>query len=104
MIRRPPRSTLFPYTTLFRSGGEPLHREGVLVEAGSGSFPLALERQLVGQRRGARLGLRVPDPADYPHPRLAGEGAEVEGEIKELRVKELAPPGDDVAPDPRKWD
>src|SRR2546430_7133966 len=27
MIRRPPRSTLFPYTTLFRSGLEPtLHR------------------------------------------------------------------------------
>src|SRR3712207_7826531 len=24
MIRRPPRSTLFPYTTLFRSGVEPL--------------------------------------------------------------------------------
>src|SRR5256885_16355321 len=24
MIRRPPRSTLFPYTTLFRSGGAPL--------------------------------------------------------------------------------
>src|SRR5258708_24848026 len=23
MIRRPPRSTLFPYTTLFRSGGKP---------------------------------------------------------------------------------
>src|SRR3712207_7192990 len=30
MIRRPPRSTLFPYTTLFRSvlGGEPLHLLG----------------------------------------------------------------------------
>src|SRR2546427_9593799 len=33
MIRRPPRSTLFPYTTLFRSGGEAallttLSREG----------------------------------------------------------------------------
>src|SRR3712207_8328813 len=26
MIRRPPRSTLFPYTTLFRSG-VPIHRE-----------------------------------------------------------------------------
>src|SRR5256885_13189405 len=25
MIRRPPRSTLFPYTTLFRSGSAPLH-------------------------------------------------------------------------------
>src|SRR3712207_7056871 len=24
MIRRPPRSTLFPYTTLFRSGAEPV--------------------------------------------------------------------------------
>src|ERR1051325_7729642 len=27
MIRRPPRSTLFPYTTLFRSILEPAHRE-----------------------------------------------------------------------------
>src|SRR3712207_6852415 len=26
MIRRPPRSTLFPYTTLFRSGGQPFDR------------------------------------------------------------------------------
>src|SRR3712207_8942046 len=26
MIRRPPRSTLFPYTTLFRSEGEDLQR------------------------------------------------------------------------------
>src|SRR5438067_10771632 len=25
MIRRPPRSTLFPYTTLFRSGATPRH-------------------------------------------------------------------------------
>src|SRR3712207_8197506 len=25
MIRRPPRSTLFPYTTLFRSGSLPFH-------------------------------------------------------------------------------
>src|SRR5260370_23330469 len=31
MIRRPPRSTLFPYTTLFRSG------DGTLAPAGSGS-------------------------------------------------------------------
>src|SRR3712207_6882745 len=26
MIRRPPRSTLFPYTTLFRSGGSSIDR------------------------------------------------------------------------------
>src|SRR5690349_21992633 len=30
MIRRPPRSTLFPYTTLFRSITRPMLREGVL--------------------------------------------------------------------------
>src|SRR5438876_9484942 len=30
MIRRPPRSTLFPYTTLFRSAIEHLHREGLV--------------------------------------------------------------------------
>src|SRR5690348_17456520 len=28
MIRRPPRSTLFPYTTLFRSRGHPRLRHG----------------------------------------------------------------------------
>src|SRR5260370_32726356 len=30
MIRRPPRSTLFPYTTLFRSGG--VHVAGAVVD------------------------------------------------------------------------
>src|SRR5258706_15262095 len=29
MIRRPPRSTLFPYTTLFRSGTGAVHVEGL---------------------------------------------------------------------------
>src|SRR3712207_8141939 len=41
MIRRPPRSTLFPYTTLFRSGRHDLlqHRE-----------QRPLERQAVGEQ------------------------------------------------------
>src|SRR5438477_5350649 len=30
MIRRPPRSTLFPYTTLFRSHPQPIQRVGEL--------------------------------------------------------------------------
>src|SRR5688572_31700408 len=33
MIRRPPRSTLFPYTTLFRSGGEAGQRAGAVAYA-----------------------------------------------------------------------
>src|SRR2546430_3548431 len=32
MIRRPPRSTLFPYTTLFRSGGKYDKSEGYFIE------------------------------------------------------------------------
>jgi trigger factor len=85
-------------------GGEPVHREGVLLEAGAGSFPLALERQLVGQHRGARLTLRVPYPADHPNAGLAGKAAEFEVEIKELRVKELPPLDDEFARDHGKCD
>src|SRR2546429_3566837 len=32
MIRRPPRSTLFPYTTLFRSWTDERHRRGIAGE------------------------------------------------------------------------
>src|SRR5256885_5300263 len=42
MIRRPPRSTLFPYTTLFRSDGRhPEHREGDQDRSRVGSSALA---------------------------------------------------------------
>src|SRR2546429_9709869 len=37
MIRRPPRSTLFPYTTLFRSRGAE-GRRGIPIVAGPGHF------------------------------------------------------------------
>src|SRR2546422_2123695 len=33
MIRRPPRSTLFPYTTLFRSSAAPQHARAVRPQA-----------------------------------------------------------------------
>src|SRR3712207_7542357 len=51
MIRRPPRSTLFPYTTLFRSSPEQLRGESRLAPA-SDVFSLgALAYQLLtGQR------------------------------------------------------
>src|SRR2546421_810821 len=48
MIRRPPRSTLFPYTTLFRSGRIGSRRDGVGDR---------LQRRLLGgERGGARQG------------------------------------------------
>src|SRR2546430_9857088 len=47
MIRRPPRSTLFPYTTLFRSGLQ-AHALAQPVDEHSGDpRPLALERGLL---------------------------------------------------------
>src|SRR3712207_8829855 len=52
MIRRPPRSTLFPYTTLFRSAPEPATAPPVSVEprpAPSAARPDGVP--LVGARR-----------------------------------------------------
>src|SRR2546429_6550803 len=40
MIRRPPRSTLFPYTTLFRS----VYKNGVAIATGSGQTPNVITR------------------------------------------------------------
>src|SRR3712207_7166756 len=55
MIRRPPRSTLFPYTTLFRSDQHPQ------VGAGrAGAADLAL-RQHLRPRRGAARGQLHPE-------------------------------------------
>src|SRR3989454_3903891 len=58
MIRRPPRSTLFPYTTLFRS--EPLHQDGGATVAADRDQvkdrDLALGRAVLqSQLRAARL-------------------------------------------------
>jgi trigger factor len=80
-------------------GAEPVRREGVLVEAGGGSFPLALERQLVGQHRGASLTLQVPYPPEYPNPSLAGRAVDFDVEIVDLRAKELPPLDDEFARD-----
>src|SRR5437899_8213621 len=45
MIRRPPRSTLFPYTTLFRSKGRYFHSLD-----GPGSPPVAIVNQTLAKR------------------------------------------------------
>src|SRR3712207_8450052 len=54
MIRRPPRSTLFPYTTLFRSGRSQRLRRLVRRQPGTGGA--ARERGAGRARRGARDG------------------------------------------------
>src|SRR2546422_2611112 len=51
MIRRPPRSTLFPYTTLFRSGHEPV---GVFV-FDHAIQPLEVALDAAADRKSTRL-------------------------------------------------
>src|SRR2546429_5479285 len=59
MIRRPPRSTLFPYTTLFRSLAQ--GRQRIAREHGHDGFPVA-----------ARFASAAPFPSDRFEVRFAG--------------------------------
>src|SRR5437899_6207267 len=53
MIRRPPRSTLFPYTTLFRSGSCPCSTSNSLVL--TARHPFAVSSPTVVDRKSTRL-------------------------------------------------
>src|SRR2546422_4719840 len=72
MIRRPPRSTLFPYTTLFRSVGERCVAQSE--DAGIGPGLPALEPgdvELQGSKRLAQLVVDLPrDAGDRKSTRL----------------------------------
>src|SRR2546422_8450759 len=70
MIRRPPRSTLFPYTTLFRSRVAPKYRAGVF-------YPMRCHPELAcavhvqgrarSNDREAPLKYINPRPLNYSH-------------------------------------
>src|SRR3989442_4303613 len=74
MIRRPPRSTLFPYTTLFRS--EAAHGRSLVARPREGARPLR-------DRRGGRARARAPGgPAEPRRPALdAHDGRTVDAAI-----------------------
>src|SRR3989442_9987838 len=66
MIRRPPRSTLFPYTTLFRSKGtgrwpgrattpQRTPRTSSIHEANSAAFPIVADNNSKRMRGGVRM-------------------------------------------------
>src|SRR5438874_3620480 len=58
MIRRPPRSTLFPYTTLFRSEGEAAEEQSELKRggaAGSGEVDRQVSEVTIVDRKSTRL-------------------------------------------------
>src|SRR2546422_3605689 len=95
MIRRPPRSTLFPYTTLFRS-----RRAGVLVRRTGILLGDAVARGISIGR-----GCRPPRTADRLHARLRARSEEHTSELQsrlhlvcrlllEKKKKKIYPPPD----------
>src|SRR2546430_9629485 len=102
MIRRPPRSTLFPYTTLFRSH----EGHGLLADAAVRAQRLAQQREVVGLGRLAEHHVTSGDHDDVAETvgrkleaRPTG-GAVVHPGDPRRRSQPAADPGATVGPAP----
>src|SRR3712207_7544249 len=73
MIRRPPRSTLFPYTTLFRSNPTPLSRR------------TPLHTRDIARQGSARQRMQESHTSIFPH---APAGSESPRETRAARSEE----------------
>src|SRR2546430_6181597 len=91
MIRRPPRSTLFPYTTLFRS----LDLPGLDPE--SPHFDLVIDPPQALETSVGKPTCQIPR-AVHPRPGLPGEGVRHELLGRQIRTLPV-PSGDPDAPD-----
>src|SRR2546426_7503616 len=80
MIRRPPRSTLFPYTTLFRSGKRPPARQGRVPRISRGRPSRVGEPPRRGHQGGPPLPAR--DPARRERRRPAARSEEHTSELQ----------------------
>src|SRR3712207_7290566 len=96
MIRRPPRSTLFPYTTLFRSlhrhGEEQLDRRRLRHQrAQLPAPPAGQRRRRAADRRPPRGGRRVhAHHADRKSTRLNSSHANISYAVFCLKKKKIA--------------
>src|SRR3712207_7439527 len=107
MIRRPPRSTLFPYTTLFRSvraehvhAAVPLHGGPHHLLAAPDIGDVGLQSGDLPGQRGHLLDRRVERfraPSDDQH-----VGARGREDPRDAAADALAPPGHDDGPT-RDW-
>src|SRR3712207_8958923 len=89
MIRRPPRSTLFPYTTLFRSvpahaGSQLHHHRHRTVDAGRG---IPAPRPVARSGRGEGEGTEALDPKDRKSTRLNSSHANISYAVFCLKKK-----------------
>src|SRR3712207_9147591 len=87
MIRRPPRSTLFPYTTLFRSQGGALHALGEALDDVRRVTRLRRPRGAL-HRREARRRVVVGDDEQQARDGEADERAQVQVADADVRSEE----------------
>src|SRR3712207_7566720 len=89
MIRRPPRSTLFPYTTLFRSDqGDPGEQQQVGGAEQGVDVPFDAEHEVPAHVTGAADGEHgQPDQADRKSTRLNSSHANISYAVFCLKKK-----------------
>src|SRR2546422_1098135 len=83
MIRRPPRSTLFPYTTLFRSHDPAAHVAALVVEMGGEH----VERMRAAPARERREHVRGEATAAQPRLERGDRGRRSEEHTSELQSR-----------------
>src|SRR3712207_7113220 len=100
MIRRPPRSTLFPYTTLFRSRPRAARRRGARVLRGQDAGERSLREPAGGRDPGeggaapeacGAAGLRARRPGDRKSTRLNSSHANISYAVFCLKKKPPLP-------------
>src|SRR3712207_8200252 len=88
MIRRPPRSTLFPYTTLFRSGGCERQRDQSWEEQAHGAgLEICRARPGSGSAVAMRHGLGLRSAEDRKSTRLNSSHANISYAVFCLKKK-----------------
>src|SRR2546430_10991574 len=88
MIRRPPRSTLFPYTTLFRSRGD-------LPDKARAVYQRVAEHDPKNERAKAALAMLAPAAAPPPAPPPAAREKRTAPKDAKMKVRDEAAAGGD---------
>src|SRR2546422_5363377 len=98
MIRRPPRSTLFPYTTLFRSGVAPSRSFRALAIACAGVAASCARMLQRGPDEAGEEWVRIPGPRAELGVELPGHEVRVLGNLDDLDELLLGPNPRDAEP------
>src|SRR2546426_4539634 len=90
MIRRPPRSTLFPYTTLFRSRKRQRHGKTSDGRSHAVEFPFHRRCHVLGQPHAGQRVLDPPGHGDRKSTRLNSSHLVISYAVFCLKKKELS--------------